>query len=759
MKLAQFPRQPLVGMALAAMGGIVLADFFNAPIFPLCLTIAFLAFACLVRPRAWMTLFLVGAGFFALHLVESSDAPGKALRDRLGDQPRWVTLLGTVRSEPKLAPNDYTTFFLRLDSIDLGRGPEPSSTTVRVRWKLKPQFGDRVRLRGLIEPIPPTRNPGVFDFRAYLARRDVYDGIFVRDPGDGAILESGGGNFLVRLANRTRNWMEATLGRDLEGAPQVTAMINGMALGIRHETPNDIEEPFQQTGTLHLFAVAGLHVGIIARLLWIVISLLRLPRRVAAGLIIPALFFYSAITGFHVSSVRAATMAAFLLGGIFFERPVLALNSLAGAALVILAVDSNQLFTSGFQLSFAVVGAILLWQEPFFRVLLRPGETDPFLPQSLVSRKQRAFQAGYRKISSGISVSAAAWAGSLVFIIWYFYLVTPISLLANLTVVPVAFCLLAVGLMSLLSAPFSSGLSVIFNNANWSLASVILGLVQFFSALPAGHLYVERPHWPDGARVEITVLDAGPGAAIHLRDGNVDWLFDAGSARDYERFLRDYLHSRGIDRLDGLVLSHGDSLHIGGALPLLEEFRPRRVIDNPAPDRSTTHRAIIARLPRRELARAGDSFTVSRHVSARVLYPPPGLRAKAADDQALVIQLQIDDKFRVLLVSDSGVGTEQALLAQPGNLRSEILIKGQHHGGDSGSPAFLEAVRPQIIVASSVDFPMRERVPDDWARMVRERGVQLFRQDRTGAVRLRFFRREWRATGFLDQETFRSSIR
>ena len=180
--------------------------------------------------------------------------------------------------------------------------------------------------------------------------------------------------------------MRTTLTRGLEDSPDVTALINGMALGLRHEAPNDIEDPFQQTGTLHLFAVAGLHVGIIAQLLWILASLLRLPRLAAAALIIPCLFFYSAITGFHVSSLRAATMAAFLLGGIFFDRPVLALNSLAGAALLILAFDTNQLFTSGFQLSFAVVGAILVWQNSIFRVLLRPAETDPFLPRSLVSR-------------------------------------------------------------------------------------------------------------------------------------------------------------------------------------------------------------------------------------------------------------------------------------------------------------------------------------------------------------------------------------
>ena len=114
---------------------------------------------------------------------------------------------------------------------------------------------------------------------------------------------------------------------------------------------------------------------------------------------------------------------------------------------------------------------------------------------------------------------------------------------------------------------------------------MILRLVQVFAQLPGGHAYVERPHWPTEARAEFTVLDAGAGAAVHLRTGGADWLFDTGSARDYEHFLRDYLHSRGIDRLDGLVLSHGDSLHIGGANAVLDEFRPRRVIDNGARDR------------------------------------------------------------------------------------------------------------------------------------------------------------------------------
>jgi competence protein ComEC len=752
-------RQPLTGTAISALCGILLAEFFELPTALLWPAIALAAIVSLARPMTWLTHLLVAAAFFALHLVQLHDAPGKKLSARLGERARAVSVTGTAVSVPTVSPNDFTTFLLQLDSIELDGRRESCAATLRARWKGNPELGDEVRLTGVAETVSPPRNPGVFDLRAYLARRDVFDGIFVRYPENGTILRVGGGSPISRAAARARAWMRTTLTRGLEDSPDVTALINGMALGLRHETPNDIEDPFQQTGTLHLFAVAGLHVGIIAQLLWILASLLRLPRTAAAALIIPCLFFYSAVTGFHVSSLRAATMAAFLVGGIFFERPVLALNSLAGAALLILAFDTNQFFTSGFQLSFAVVGAILVWQTSISRVLLRAAETDPFLPRSLVSRSRRFFERSYRLVAGGVSVSAAAWAGSLLLIVWYFYLITPISLLANLTVVPVAFCVLAVGLISLVAATFSPPLSLVFNNANWSLAQIILSLVQVFAQLPGGHAYVERPHWPAGAHTELTVLDAGAGAAVHLRTGGTDWLFDTGSARDYEGFLRDYLHSRGIDRLDGLVLSHGDSLHIGGANEVEDEFRPRRVIDNGAPDRSRVHRALIARLGDREIAKQGFAFAAGRDVTARILYPTPGSKAKAADDQTLVVQLIIGGKHRVLLVSDSGQETESVLLLQPNDLRSDILIKGQQYSGESGSAAFLDAVQPQLIVATSVDFPARERIPDAWATIVRERGIELLRQDETGAVTLEFFRDRWRATTFLNHETFRSSSR
>ncbi len=758
------PRQPFVGLAIVAAIGITLAEFFRFTPYVLLATAiltAFCAVIVLCWPRLAATYAIVGAGFFLLHGLRTNNTQGQQLAAELGNRPRVVTATGFVTSEPKIAPSGFATFLLKLKSIELEGRKQSARAVWQVRCKGTPEFGDELRLFGNAEVIAPPRNPGEFDMRSYLARRDVRRILFVRYPEDGALIRHGGGNPILHAAQKSRAWMQNALCRGLENAPRVQGFISGIVLGVRHQTPEDIEEPFQQTGTLHLFAVAGLHVGIVATLLWMLAMVARLSRKWAAALVIPSLFFYAAITGLHVSSVRAAVMASILLGGFFFDRKVFVLNSLAAAAFFLLCWDTNELFSTGFQLSFAVVGAIILFADPLFGSLQRWGAPDPFLPRSLLRGPKRLVHAGFEWLFRGASVSLAAWIGSLPFILWYFYIVTPISLLANLVVVPIAFFILAIALLSLLATPLLPWLAVVFNNANWFLAHLVLGIVQLFAQIPGGHFYVEHPQWPEKLTAEITVLDLGPGAAIHLRTEGVDWLFDCGSERSYQRVVREYLHWAGVNRLSGLLLTHGDSLHIGGATELLHDFPSVRLMDNPAPDRSTLHQRLQRLFRERgikptDLA-AGDSFSLSREVTARVLFPPRNFSAPIADGQACVLQLVLSSGTRVLLTSDSGIKTEEELLRRNADLRSEILIKGQHHSGESGSEAFLNAVRPRLIIATSSDFPEHERLSDNWVENMRARSIELFRQDETGAVTLRFRGGSWEAQSYLPGKTFRSS--
>jgi ComEC/Rec2-related protein len=703
---------------------------------------------------------VVGATFFVLHSARITNTPADALAQLAGQQPRPANVTGIVTTEPKIEANGNATFLLKLRGAKIENQDIRTGATVFVRWRGRPNIGDELALFGTVQPIEVPRNPGEFDMRAYLARRDVKSLFIVRYPENGRILAPGSGFSVLRAAAHSREWMQRILSRDIENSPDVVGLICGTALGLRHQTRDDIEEPFQQTGTLHLFAVAGLHVGIVARLLWTVAMVLRLPRKTATALIIPLLFFYAAITGLHTASVRAAVMSALLLGGIFFDRKVLALNSLAAAAFLILLFDSNQLFTSGFQLSFAVVGTIVLLADPMFVRFGRVAAPDPFLPRALLSRAQRFRIKAGRKVTRGASVSLAAWIGSLPLIYWYFYLITPVSLVANLVVVPIAYFVLALAMLSLIVAPISSGLSIIFNNANWLISHVVLGLVHFFALLPAGHLYLPRfteSHTP----IMVTVLDEGTGGAAHIRANGYDWLIDCGGERNYERTLKSLLHSRGVNRLQGILLTHGDAHHIGAALETIAGFAPREIYDNPLEVRSSAQRRFrdAPGKPEPRLLFRGNCLLLGRDVHAEILYPPPNIKIRSADDAPLIAQLIINEQIRVLFESDAGAEAEVALLGSGDDLKSDILIKGQHHSGDSGTREFLDGVKPKLIIATSRESPVAEQITEEWSSEIARRGIKLFRQDRTGTVEIQFRGEDWTAQSYLTGECFRSSKR
>src|SRR5262249_20562965 len=348
MKLLSVPRQPFVGLALMAATGIVVAEMVPLASTAL-ISAAIIVEVCIVFllcwPRLAPTYLIVAAGFLLLEKLATTNTAGQQLAETLGERPRVVTVVGCVTTEPKIAPSGFATFLLKLRSIEFEGKTEPTSAVWQVRWKGAPEFGDELQLFGTAEPIAPPRNPGEFDMHAYLARHDVRRMLFARYPEDGTLIRHGGGNPILRAAQASRICIQNALCRGLDDAPEVKGFISGIVLGIRHETPEDIEEPFQQTGTIHLFAVAGLHVGIVAALLWVLAAIARLSRRRAAAFIILSLFFYAAVTGLHIPALRAAVMASILVGGYFFERRVFLLNSLAAAAFFILCWNTNELFS------------------------------------------------------------------------------------------------------------------------------------------------------------------------------------------------------------------------------------------------------------------------------------------------------------------------------------------------------------------------------------------------------------------------------
>jgi len=757
------PRKPFAGLALCAAAGILCADF--RPVNPFGLAAAMLpcAIFLLLRPRLAGCYAFTVAAFCLFHTINYRENPGRRLAEELGAGPEVVRAAGVVADEPEQRPGARgaiaTSFRLRLESIQRGATPRPCNATLLVRWSGPlPSYGDRLSCIGTLSNIPGPRNPAQFDYAAFMKRLNIYSELDVRYASDGTITATGQGNPVMALAFKARHWMQGKLTLDLEDSPEIAGLVQSLILGLKRETPADIKELFRRTGTLHLFTVNGLHIAMLASIAWFLLKPAGINRRRAVFIIIPLLAFYATVTGLSPGSIRATIMATVLLGGELLDRRPLALNSLAAAAFCIFLWDTNELFMPGFQFSFGVVLAIILLAGRFQRLFIGWVTPDPFLPRFLWSRWQKGIFSASRRLAQLLAVSLAASIGSLPFTALYLSLCSPSAILVNVAVVPIAYCILSEGILALLAAPFSNTLVVLFNNSNFALAKGILVLIHLFARIPGGHFYLELPRWSPPL-CELTVFDLGGGEAIHLRAQGRDWLIDTGSKFAYGEMVAPYLRSRGINRLDGLVITHGSAKDIGAADEVLEDFAPRQIVESPLEDKSRVRRDFQAALKARgdspTVSARGDIVRISKDVRMRILYPPPDLIARTTDDKALVFELEAGGS-KVLLVSDSGFFTEHWLLDHKQDLKSDILIKGQNATDVSGSLDFIEVAGPKVIICSAGKFPGSAPIPESWAADVTALGIRLFRQDQTGAVHIDLRDGDFAVQSFLGKQTFRA---
>ncbi len=799
-------RQPLAGVALAAVAGIAVAEGWRGLFLPrfgdgstaagvavsVFVTLTALWWNCRRRQRlTHATALFWGAvvtAYAALHLLGSDPVAAGALARRLAvpitisaavDDPENASahilhVTGTVLDLPHRTPmsnggaNWRFTAGLETAGID-GDHPQPCQAPVAVEWRDGPRtvaIGDHLELTALAENVAPPRNPGEFDEETFLRRQGVLSELRLSGLADGRLINrtQTPGSWLglprlwsLRAARRCHDWMADRLGDDLHDDPEASAVISTALLGLRDRPGlGPLEPAFQRTGTLHYFAIDGLKLGLVSLLLLRLLTFLRVPRPWPGVLVLPLLLGYALATGLGSASARAVLVAAAFLGGEALDRPVRPVNSLGGAAAVLLLFDTQQLFELGFQLTFLVVLTLLTCARPLQKWLTRCGAPDPFLPVDLFS-KRRKFWEWLRKGTFALTaVSLAAWLGSFPLMLVDFHFVSVLSPLANVVVFPLAFAVLALGVLSLAGSMLWHGLGVWFNNANWLMAKALLFLVRAFDAVPGSSFNVAAPeHWhlrPPSA--EIVVLDLGRARAACLRAGPADWLIDAARPLEYTRSVQPCLRARGVERLDGLLLTQGDADHLAAARLALTEFSPARVVDPALGTGSSTFRDFrkgLAEQSRPEIScRRGDKVLFSPGVEAEILYPPDDLpgRVRAAADRALVLRIRAAG-WRVLLLTESDNAAGAWLLAHepPGALSSEVLIT----AGPTIPADLLAAVKPRLVVLRP---PVERESKQGQDRSHAPTGAlpadTTFRQIESGAVTLRLYPDRIEAQSFVD---------
>jgi len=730
---------PLVPAALAAMAAVAAADGFAAcrGFWPM--AAAALLGACWIwrRPsaRGGAVLLGVAVAFGCLHAGRL--ASQQSVVALIG---RDVTVAGLVVETPKAGPRGPQC---RLAVRYLNGRRMWLAPAVRLQGFSVPlEVGSEVRLRGVLAPVPAARNPGEFDLPGWLHRQGAAALLEPLGP-----VEVGGrtpGGRLTGMLEQVRAALGEGMTAGLDPQSGEAQVIRAMALGEAPPDAAEVVEMFRFSGTLHVFAVSGLHVGMVGGLLWLVLRGCGVSRRVAIVGLLGGMFFYAGVTGLRAPALRAALMAAVFLGGFLLRRKPQLMNSLSASLLLVLGWDSHQLFTPGFQLSYGVLGSIGMLGGVCTRGLGFLARGEAYLPRVLMSAWQQRTLGWRRKLAGVLGMSAAATAGSAPLSAVHFSMVCPLAVVAGLPVMALVWVVVSLALLASLVAQVWLPGAVPINRCNARVANLAVAIAGGFADLPGGHF-----RWNPEPAADVVIFDLPRGAAAcHLNFGG-GTLLDAGSAADFRWTLHAVLKRLNL-RVDSLVLSHPDGGHVGGMAAAVEAFAPRQVLLPVVHARSPGFRRLQAAFPSACVPLApGARFPLGDGAVLEVLYLAPAEdRSAVADDRVMVLALERAG-WRILFTSDAGPLVEKRLLDSGANLRADVLVMGRHWSGISGTDEFLAAVAPQLIIASHADFPASAAIPAAWAAWLKDSGISLMRQDLTGAVTLRWTPEGLRATGLL----------
>jgi competence protein ComEC len=705
-----------------------------------------------------------------------------------------VRVLGQVVSGPEQSQQSHKTHFrLAVQSVDTRALPLAASVSV-TQGVPDCAPGDEIAMRARLFLPRGLANPGLPDARLMAKAQGTDVLASVRSAADIEVLPGQRSplGWPRQFAFRLRTVMARAIDRQLDGA--AAAFVRTMVLGERTEVSSEIEEGFRAAGATHVLSVSGLHLAVVAALVfWLLRRLMLLvpsgslslnPNTCAAALSLPVIGLYTLLTGEAVATVRSALMAAIAMGALLVNRPFSLGASIAFAGLVLLVVSPLALLDVSFQLSFASVIALGFFAQRF----------APAGPAPKAGRVRR----GLIWLLRSLAASFVAGLGTMPLVAHHFGEVAPASPIGNLMLVPlVELAVLPCGFVGSLLGLIHPWLGwVPLWIAGWTSRVVLAGAELFRRWAPiilvrypnlfetavlltgAGCLLYgfsrgvrRRTPWLLGAiaacllatgslvlrdhlrrhddQMRVTFIDVGqgdsalvegPGGFVMLVDGGgrYDDAFDTGA-----RVVEPVLRARGIGRVDLVVLSHPHPDHLNGLLRVLARFSVGALWTNGDDGHNPKYSELLAIARRHEIATPEPSAFESKGMLVQPLGPwlgdhvgvPPGLDANNA---SLIVRVGYAGRT-VLLTGDIGIDGEAELVAREATglrLASDV-IKVPHHGSRTSSgEALLAAVNPSLAVVS-VGKHNTFHLPNP-ATLARyaERAARLYRTDLEGAVTL-----------------------
>jgi len=668
-----------------------------------------------------------------------------------------VKAVGVIGSLPA-RNGSGTRFNFIIEQLSANDRILPLTGKVRLSWYNPAPIlhgGERWQLTLRLKHPHGLMNPGGYDYEAWLLQNRLQGSGYVRQADSNRRLGSATGRYRLLAL---RDDLAQRLAQSLKG--QVYAgLITALAIGERQAITQSQWQVLTRTGTNHLVAISGLHIGLVAglvfvlvRRLWAAIPWLVLrwpaPSAAAVGGIVAALA-YAALAGFSIPTQRALIMVTVVLLAVLLQRHRRPSQVLAIALICVLTIDPLSPLSAGFWLSFAAVAIILFGMNNRLPALGRWSD----------------WWWRWGRLHVLVSI------GLFPLLLILFQRLPLMSPLANFIAVPwVSVLVVPPVLLGTLLLPLDTGLAQgCFHLASlslsglWPLLTAIarLDLAQWtqhvplaWSVLPAlmGSILLLLPRgvpgrwlgmvWllpavlvtsdgPAYQAIYFTLLDVGQGLAAVVQTQNHVLVYDTGPrfATGFdagETVLVPFLRQRGVTRIDRLIIGHGDNDHIGGSDSLRRQVRIDRV-DSSVPERLVWTRARACR-EHQHWRWDGVDF--------ELLHPPPA-RAWQGNNTSCVLRVS-NGSDSLLLSGDIEAVAEQRLVTTYGaELASEALVAPHHGSKTSSSEAFIKAVKPDYVL-----FPVgyRNRYHFPRPRILRryiDHGSQVLRTDYDGAITLR----------------------
>ncbi|MCY2929344.1 MAG: ComEC/Rec2 family competence protein, partial [Planctomycetota bacterium] len=682
-------------------------------------------------------------------------APGDDIVSYSGPTLIPVTVTGRIVAPPQTDGPErlkHTRFLLEAQSVHTPRGPEPVSGILRVgvrggQEQLAP--ADRVELIGWLGRVRPPDNPGQYDWAAAARTNDTLATLDVRGAESVRVLPEDAG-LIGRLLWR---WRMATRSHLNVGDPESNRLLTALIIGERHPALKQLNRAMMRAGTVHILSISGAHLAIFLGFVYLLCRAVALTPRRGAAVALSVLAAYMLLAEVQPALLRSAVMAACLLLGVILRRRHNGLNSLAAAAILILALDPMQLFDVGFQLSFAMVAGLLVLSGPIRQAIFgrwrRRRGLVVFRGEDRL-RKWWAFTA-VDWFHNAVAMSLAASLASVPLVAFHFGLLSPWAPLLSLALAPLVTAILVPSYLALALAwpmpnasaalaSVSTRLSDLFMHVcqsfehlpglcftlrpvdGWWLAACYLtiALWLFRRRIPFGSVfaacgfalvlfygaYTQRPA-PRSGVLELHLLAVGGGQTALLRtsEGGT-FLVDAGASvrrSDGADLIESFRRAGRLSAPSVAFISHPNADHYTalpapppGRVYVNDYFDDKGPSDEAAQWLADLHgRAQVLRL------RAGESLQVDPSTRVEVLWPPADKPAGLTDnDTSLVLRVTCDGRS-ILFPGDLAEKGQAALAAQSDRVRSDVLVMPHHGHWSKTLPAFVAAVAPKLVLMSS----------------------------------------------------------